>query len=226
MGITKLKEFRKKFRRAQATKLFLPPAFPSPAVTEAYLKPDVDSTPEPFQWGVPDLDNLRAFLMATIGWTQERTDEVLVPVIKDMNRRETEGTQSNITRYFEGSVGAGAREGFAPRIRDTGSVRMKEAVKKLKARAGNAIVLGTTFGDEAAEWAKKNELSDTAHQARNTTKSQRGKRRRKTPVGDVEADEADGADTEDGDDESHEDYKGPGTKGKGKAKRRKANASA
>ena len=146
--------FRRKFRRAQATKLFLPPGFPSPAVTEAYLKPEVDSTPEPFQWGVPDLDSLRAFLMATIGWTQERTDEVLVPVIKDMNRREMEGTQSNITRYFEGGVGVGARDNFAPRVREKESVRMRAAVQKLKSKKG----LGATFADEAAEWAKKNEL--------------------------------------------------------------------
>ncbi|ERS99955.1 hypothetical protein HMPREF1624_03324 [Sporothrix schenckii ATCC 58251] len=101
--------FRRKFRKSQATKLFLPLGFPSPAVVDAYLHPEVDHSAEPFQWGVPDLDGLRSFLMATIGWSQERTDEVLVPVIRDMNRRETEGTQSNITRYFSGAVGAGAR---------------------------------------------------------------------------------------------------------------------
>jgi DNA excision repair protein ERCC-5 len=170
--------FRKKFRKAQATKLFLPPAFPSPAVTDAYIHPEVDSDPQPFQWGVPDLDALRQFLMATIGWSQERTDEVLVPVIKDMNRRETEGTQSNITHYFEGGVGVGARqgggtgsrnEGFAPRVREKESVRMREAVKKLKTKAGRGggtemgggmgvernSTLGGTFAEEAAEWAKK-----------------------------------------------------------------------
>ncbi|CAK7244744.1 MAG: DNA repair protein rad2 [Sporothrix thermara] len=101
--------FRRKFRKSQGTKLFLPLSFPSAAVVDAYLKPEVDRSTEPFQWGVPDLDGLRNFLMATIGWSQERTDEVLVPVIRDMNRRETEGTQSNITRFFTGAVGAGAR---------------------------------------------------------------------------------------------------------------------
>ncbi|KAF4625295.1 hypothetical protein G7Y89_g12876 [Cudoniella acicularis] len=119
--------FRKKFRRSQGTKLFLPATFPSPAVVEAYLKPDIDSTPEPFQWGVPDLDRLRDFLMATIGWTQERTDEVLVPVIQDMNRREAEGTQSNITRYFGGTVGAGANTSSG-KSKEVGSKRMKDAV--------------------------------------------------------------------------------------------------
>lgn len=128
--------FRRKFRKTHATKLFLPPGFPSPAVAEAYLKPEIDGSAEPFQWGVPNLDGLRQFLMSTIGWSQERTDEVLVPVIKDMNRRDTEGTQSNITRYFEGGVGVGAKEGFAPRQRAKGSKRMANAVSRLRAQTG------------------------------------------------------------------------------------------
>lgn len=106
--------FKRRFRRSQATKLFLPVGFPNPSVKEAYLKPEVDSDPQPFQWGVPDLDALRSYLSSQIGWSAERTDEVLVPVIKDMARREKEGTQANITRFFEGTVGAGA---FAPRVR-------------------------------------------------------------------------------------------------------------
>ncbi|EGO51432.1 hypothetical protein NEUTE1DRAFT_70166 [Neurospora tetrasperma FGSC 2508] len=135
--------FRRKFRKAQATKLFLPVGFPNPAVFDAYLHPEVDSTPEPFQWGVPDLEGLRQYLMQTIGWSQERTDEVLVPVIRDLNKREREGTQSNITRFFEGGVGSGTvrnlggggEEAFAPRRNEVkGSKRMVEAVGRLKAR--------------------------------------------------------------------------------------------
>ncbi|KAI6287482.1 hypothetical protein MCOR27_001383 [Pyricularia oryzae] len=141
--------FLRKFRKSQATHLFLPPGFPSPAVPEAYLKPEVDSDPEPFQWGAPDLSGLRDFLMATIGWSQERTDEVLVPVIRDINRRELEGTQSNITRFFSGGVGVGARqqqeeaqqqgEAFAPRrAARGGSKRMANAVSRLRAQASRA----------------------------------------------------------------------------------------
>ncbi|KAE8150499.1 hypothetical protein BDV25DRAFT_172132 [Aspergillus avenaceus] len=103
--------FFKRFKK-QASKIFLPPSFPNGQVDVAYLEPEVDSDPSSFQWGVPDLHGLRNFLMATIGWSQERTDEVLVPVIRDMNRREQEGTQSNITAFFQGPQGAGA---FAPR---------------------------------------------------------------------------------------------------------------
>ncbi|KAF2402798.1 PIN domain-like protein [Trichodelitschia bisporula] len=124
--------FRRKFRRNMG-KIFLPPSFPNPLVEEAYLKPVVDSDPSPFVWGVPDLDSLRGFLMSSVGWSPERTDEVLVPVIRDMNRRETEGTQSNITAYFGGAVGAGA---FAPRLRGEGpSKRLESALARIGRRA-------------------------------------------------------------------------------------------
>ncbi|KAI1614268.1 DNA excision repair protein ERCC-5 [Exophiala viscosa] len=152
--------FRRKFKSTVQKRLFLPNAFPDLRVDEAYLNPEVDSDPEPFVWGVPDLDKLRGYLMATIGWSQERTDEVLVPVIRDMNKRDVEGTQSNITRFFAGGVGVGGRgiggatgsglavggegpgpgtgtaEGMAPRNR-TGkeSGRMKNAFKRLRGEA-------------------------------------------------------------------------------------------
>lgn len=198
--------FRKKFRRAQATKLFLPTIFPSPAVTEAYWKPEVDSSPETFQWGVPDLDKLREFLMATIGWSEERTDEVLVPVIRDMNRREAEGTQSNITRFFEGAVGAGAVGAGVGKNKEAGSKRMKAAVSKLKAKkkgSGLGEGLQGTFGEEAADWARRNDLSWTEREQNKATKKGRVRKRTSAAV-DVVADEAaeeDGVDVE-ADDES------------------------
>ncbi|KAI9652727.1 MAG: DNA repair protein rad2 [Alyxoria varia] len=124
--------FRKKFRK-NSTKLFLPPTFPDQRVKLAYTQPEVDSDPNSFHWGIPDLDGLRSFLMSTIGWNQERTDEVLVPVIKDINQRENEGTQANITHFMCGSVGAGA---FAPRVRNEGkSRRMESALEKMAERA-------------------------------------------------------------------------------------------
>jgi len=126
--------FRKKFRK-KASKIFLSTSFPDPRVDEAYLQPEVDSDPSPFQWGVPDLNGLRHFLMTTVGWSQERTDEILVPVIRDMNRREQEGTQSNITQFMQGPQGAGA---FAPRVRRSGPSRMEKAFNRLQQQAQGA----------------------------------------------------------------------------------------
>ena len=156
-------KFKTKFRKSQATKLFLSPSFPDPRVEIAYLEPEVDSDPSQFIWGVPDLEALRAFLMSTVGWSAERTDEILVPVIRDMNQRQQEGTQSNITRFFEGSVGAGA---FAPwRRAAESSKRLESALHRMGEKARNPI-------DGAAE----NQLQEQGVSAEGTTRS--GKRRK------------------------------------------------
>ncbi|KAL8738973.1 MAG: hypothetical protein Q9181_000319 [Wetmoreana brouardii] len=103
------------------------------------LRTDVDSL-------ITLLDALRSYLMATIGWTQERTDEVLVPVICDMNRRELEGTQANITQFFSGGIGTGTKQqsansAFAPRRRVEGkSKRMETALGRLHEQARKRTV--------------------------------------------------------------------------------------
>lgn len=164
MGVNKPDDahlaFRKKFRK-QASKIFLPPSFPDTRVDTAYLEPEVDADPSQFQWGVPDLNGLRNFLMATIGWSQERTDEVLVPVIRDMNRRAQEGTQSNITQFMQGTLGAGA---FAPRLRSGGPSRMEKAFGRLRQEARGE--------DPAAAGAG----ADTATEDRTEEGSSSGKR--------------------------------------------------
>jgi DNA excision repair protein ERCC-5 len=157
--------FRKKFRK-QAQKMFLPPVFPDTRVDHAYLHPDVDSDPSGFEWGVPDLDALRAFLMATIGWSQERTDEILVPVIRDMNKRGVEGTQANITRFFGGGVGVGGKEVGAPINRGSKSGRMEKAFGRLKdvaekKKGANVDDVGGT--DRVEQSGEIDEKSSRAH---------------------------------------------------------------
>ncbi|KAF1810356.1 PIN domain-like protein [Eremomyces bilateralis CBS 781.70] len=161
--------FRRKFRK-NSTKLFLPVNFPDPRVEDAYLHPEVDSDPSTFVWGVPDLDRLRSFLMATVGWSPERTDEVLVPVIRDMNRRELEGTQSNITNFFGGSVGAGA---FAPRRKlETKSKRMENALGRIATKAKRGK-------DNATEGLDQDPTGeDSPGQSRGQTRSRARKKRK------------------------------------------------
>ena len=200
--------FRKKFRK-NSTKLFLPPNFPDARVSGAYHKPEVDSDPSPFEWGVPDLDALRSFLMSTIGWSQERTDEVLVPVIRDMNRRADEGTQSNITAFFDGGVGIGAAgstkasargEGFAPRKRvQESSKRMGSALSRMAEKAkgdrsgGQAPANGE--GEDAA--LNGNEEPQKADVAAGRGKKGKGKKRAKTaPEAPVSGDDSDVSETE------------------------------
>ncbi|KAK4192807.1 hypothetical protein QBC35DRAFT_447176 [Podospora australis] len=205
--------FRRKFRRMQATKLFLPPGFPSPAVFDAYMEPEVDKSPEHFQWGVPDLEGLRQFLMTTIGWGKERTDEVLVPVIRDMNTRDLEGTQANITRYFEGAVGTGAKEAFAPRQKATGSKRMAEAVGRLKAkkksgRGGMSMEMPVAMPKERVTKSRKRKAREVMVPEEDGDE------------GDNRDNEAEGAETMAGDedeDDDEDEVVGRGQKGKASA---------
>lgn len=184
--------FRKKFKR-NAAKIMLPTVFPDKRVDHAYLNPEVDKDPSPFAWGVPDLDGLRQFLMATIGWSQERTDEVLVPVIKDMNRRENEGTQANITQFISGSVGVGSRQqagsgnvgggsSFAPRRRTEGrSKRMETALGRLKEKTkiGERQKTANSNGQRQEDYDDLYGVSDTAAndqaEAHSTPKNTRSK---------------------------------------------------
>jgi DNA excision repair protein ERCC-5 len=186
--------FRRKFRR-NATKLFLPQFFPDTKVNEAYTSPEVDSDPQPFQWGVPDLDALRSFLMATIGWSQERTDEVLVPVIRDMNRRMDEGTQANITKFFNGGVGVGAAgkgpggEAFAPRKRLAGaSKRMGGALERMAAQAEKRRSGGRVEEGESVDSEPEGEAVDTQLSADTDAPSKAKGRKRKQPATEVEED--------------------------------------
>ena len=50
----------------------LPEGFPSRAVTDAYLKPSVDSSEAPLSWARPNLHGLREFCADKFGWTQVR----------------------------------------------------------------------------------------------------------------------------------------------------------
>uniref|UniRef100_A0A8D2L5H2 DNA repair protein complementing XP-G cells n=1 Tax=Varanus komodoensis TaxID=61221 RepID=A0A8D2L5H2_VARKO len=83
--------------------LLLAPGFPDPAVAEAYLHPVVDESKGSFVWGRPDLEQIREYPFFSIfseshfGWTKLKTDDVLLPVLKQMNAQQT---QLRIDSYF------------------------------------------------------------------------------------------------------------------------------
>ncbi|CCG84786.1 protein of unknown function, partial [Taphrina deformans PYCC 5710] len=138
--------FRKKFRKT-AEKLVLPENFPNPLVKQAYVNPEVDEDASNFEWGQPDVDALRSFLMRSCGWHQEYTDSQLLPVIKDMNLKLREGTQRNLTDFFTGSVGAGAG-GARKAVK---SARMHNALSSLRKsggpeRTGNSVAPSSPSG--------------------------------------------------------------------------------
>ncbi|XP_010127248.1 PREDICTED: DNA repair protein complementing XP-G cells, partial [Chlamydotis macqueenii] len=74
---------KKKLRELQ-----LSSGFPNPAVAEAYLKPVVDETRGSFTWGKPDVEQIREFCQDHFGWTRTKIDEILLPVIKQLNLQQ------------------------------------------------------------------------------------------------------------------------------------------
>ncbi|XP_074993669.1 DNA excision repair protein ERCC-5 isoform X1 [Calonectris borealis] len=83
---------KKKLRELQ-----LSSGFPNPAVADAYLKPVVDETRGSFIWGKPDVDQIREFCQDHFGWTRTKIDEILSPVIKQLNLQQT---QLRIDSFF------------------------------------------------------------------------------------------------------------------------------
>ncbi|XP_044856900.1 DNA excision repair protein ERCC-5-like [Mauremys mutica] len=77
--------------------LQLSPGFPNPAVVKAYLKPVVDESKGSFIWGRPDVEQIREFCQSCFGWTRTKTDEVLLPVLKQLNSQQT---QLRIDSFF------------------------------------------------------------------------------------------------------------------------------
>ncbi|ESP01726.1 hypothetical protein LOTGIDRAFT_172483, partial [Lottia gigantea] len=74
------------------------PGFPSEAVVEAYFKPTIDDSLEPFSWGTPDLDLLREFGKKKLGWTKEKVDELIKPLLKQLAETRT---QTKINGFFQ-----------------------------------------------------------------------------------------------------------------------------
>ena len=119
--------------------------------------------------------------MATIGWSQERTDKVLVLVIRDVNRSIDEGTQSNITAFFDGGVSIGAAgaakgnsrsEAFAPRKKAAeSSKRMGSAISRMaeKARLRRDDIV-TAPADAVEELQDEHLSSSTKRQSRKGSK--------------------------------------------------------
>ncbi|XP_051487941.1 DNA excision repair protein ERCC-5 isoform X2 [Apus apus] len=83
---------KKKLRELQ-----LSAGFPNPAVAEAYLKPVVDETRGSFTWGKPDVEQIREFCQDHFGWTRTKIDEILLPVMKQLNLQQT---QLRIDSFF------------------------------------------------------------------------------------------------------------------------------
>jgi DNA excision repair protein ERCC-5 len=110
-GVEPLKEFKKWWNEQQGSgklpvgnknreklrRLHVPNSFPSPKVSDAYLFPSVDNSTEAFSWAVPNFVEIRDFAQEKFGWTRQKVDELIKPVIKRFDERVT---QAKIDRFF------------------------------------------------------------------------------------------------------------------------------
>ncbi|KAK2853897.1 hypothetical protein Q5P01_006558 [Channa striata] len=80
--------------------LKVPSGFPNPMVAQAYLHPVVEQSDSSFSWGRPQLDMIKEYpfpLLDRFGWSSQKTEETLQPVMKQIN---TQQTQLRIDSFF------------------------------------------------------------------------------------------------------------------------------
>ncbi|KAI8851502.1 hypothetical protein BC829DRAFT_386850 [Chytridium lagenaria] len=79
--------FRQKFRK-RAKGIELPNHFPDPRNRE-------------FTWGSPDLNEIRDFMEEKAGLSPSKTDDVLIPVIREMDKQRSGPKQLLLDRFFQ-----------------------------------------------------------------------------------------------------------------------------
>ncbi|KAL0343968.1 UNVERIFIED_CONTAM: DNA repair protein UVH3 [Sesamum angustifolium] len=109
----------------------IPSAFPSDAVILAYASPQVDKSTDPFSWGKPDLFVLRKLCWEKFGWGTSKSDELLLPVLKEYNKHET---QLRLEAFYT----------FNERFAKIRSKRIKKAVKGITGPKTSDLMDDTT----------------------------------------------------------------------------------
>ncbi|KAJ6841304.1 DNA repair protein UVH3 [Iris pallida] len=105
----------------------LPSSFPSASVVSAYTTPQVDESTEPFTWGKPDLFLLRKLCWESFGWSNKKSDELLLPVLKEYNKHET---QLRLEAFYT----------FNERFAKIRSQRIKKAVKGITGKRSTVLM--------------------------------------------------------------------------------------
>ncbi|KJA26408.1 hypothetical protein HYPSUDRAFT_159469 [Hypholoma sublateritium FD-334 SS-4] len=160
------KQFKKKFK-----KLYLPNDWPNSVVRDAYYHPAVDSSEEPFKWGMPDLDGLREFFQVELGWRQSKVDELLLPIIQKMNKRSQVAAmnkQGTLNNFLDLSAGSGSH---APRQRHAyASNRLQQVISDFRNRQKSGSVTPRSKPTSDAEEQRDGSNSDAGPPAKKRKK--------------------------------------------------------
>ncbi|KAL6960634.1 hypothetical protein U1Q18_038398 [Sarracenia purpurea var. burkii] len=119
----------------------IPSSFPNEAVISAYASPQVDKSTEPFSWGKPDLFVLRKLCWEKFGWGTQKADELLLPVLKEYNKHET---QLRLEAFYT----------FNERFAKIRSKRIKKAVKGITGNTSSELM------DDLVQQASKSEFRE------------------------------------------------------------------
>ncbi|KAG6450420.1 hypothetical protein O3G_MSEX006561 [Manduca sexta] len=129
--VTGLEEFKRWVRGGKRTdntslkkklkNVALTEDFPSVRVVQAYLEPNVEKSDERFSWGELDITILRDYTRAKFGWSQNKLDEIIKPVLKRITERKT---QKSMDDYFKRKIEFESLE-------DQMSKRVKAAVQRM-----------------------------------------------------------------------------------------------
>ncbi|XP_017699575.3 DNA repair protein UVH3 [Phoenix dactylifera] len=122
----------------------IPPSFPSESVITAYTSPQVDESTEPFSWGKPDLVLLRKLCWERFGWGNQKADELLVPVLNEYSKHET---QLRLEAFFT----------FNERFAKIRSQRIKKALKGITGTCSSDLTDDLVQEDSSSR--KKRRLS-------------------------------------------------------------------
>ncbi|KAI4489121.1 hypothetical protein M0804_004619 [Polistes exclamans] len=131
------KALRNKLRNIQIEK-----GFPSQAVVQAYMFPAIDESKEKFTWGRPNLILLSDYTSLKFGWTKDKFNEVIKPVIK---RMEESKQQQTIESYFK-------LKAIPKSIEMNLSKRIKKAINSLN---GDNVELDTNETDTNEKTGKR-----------------------------------------------------------------------
>lgn len=88
---------------------------------QAYLEPNIEKSEDKFTWGELDITILRDYTKAKFGWSQQKLDEIIMPVLKRVVEIKS---QKSMKDYFKTKIGFESLE-------DQMSKRVKAAVQRI-----------------------------------------------------------------------------------------------
>ena len=129
-----LKELQyKHFHKNYKKNWEFPEEFPDFQVIEAYQKPVVDDSLEPFVWNEPDIENLKEFCKEMFEWDKVRIDEAGLELGKIVKRMRENKGQKKIEDFFQGkTVGIVKSRRLQAAIKGMKREEEKEEQEKIK----------------------------------------------------------------------------------------------